>query len=47
MCRFFTISFLGIFNLQYVADPQISPNRDWVVYRRMGFDIMEQMGVGI
>jgi len=33
-------SYSDIFDLQYVSDPQISPNGEWVVYRRMGFDIM-------
>ena len=39
-------SYLDVFNLQYVADPQISPNEDWVVYRRMGFDIMKDNSWG-
>lgn len=34
-------SYLDIFDLQYASDPQISPNGEWVVYRRMGFDIMK------
>lgn len=34
-------SYTDIFDLQYVSDPQISPNGDWVVYRRMAFDIMK------
>ncbi|MFD2100414.1 S9 family peptidase [Flagellimonas iocasae] len=33
-------SYLDIFDLQYVNDPQISPNGEWVVYQRMAFDIM-------
>lgn len=34
-------SYTDIFDLQYVSDPQISPNGNWVVYRRMTFDIMK------
>ena len=39
-------SYLDVFNLQYVSDPQISPNGDWVVYRRMGFDVMKDQSWG-
>lgn len=39
-------SYLDVYDLQYVSDPQISPNGDWVVYRRMGFDIMEDKAAG-
>ncbi|MBS9464057.1 S9 family peptidase [Flagellimonas sp. 389] len=39
-------SYLDVFDLQYVSDPQISPNGEWVVYRRMGFDIMEDRSAG-
>ncbi len=39
-------SYLDIFQLKYAADPQISPNGDWIVYRKMGFDIMEDRGSG-
>ncbi|MEM7484344.1 MAG: S9 family peptidase [Bacteroidota bacterium] len=39
-------SYLDVFDLQYVSDPQISPNGEWVVYRRMGFDIMKDRAVG-
>lgn len=39
-------SYLDVFDLQYVSDPQISPNGDWVVYRRMGFDIMKDRAWG-
>lgn len=39
-------SYLDVFDLQYVQDPQISPNGDWVVYRRMGFDIMKDRAWG-
>ena len=39
-------SYLDVFDLEYVSDPQISPQGDWIVYRRMGFDIMEDKAVG-
>ncbi|PCJ98946.1 MAG: peptidase S9 family protein [Flavobacteriaceae bacterium] len=39
-------SYLDVFDLQYVVDPQISPNGDWIVYRRMGFDIMADRTTG-
>ncbi|NKI30921.1 S9 family peptidase [Croceivirga thetidis] len=39
-------SYLDVFDLQYAFDPQISPNGDWVVYRRMGFDIMKDRAWG-
>lgn len=39
-------SYLDIFDLEYVSDPQISPNGEWVVYRRMEFDIMKDAVVG-
>lgn len=39
-------SYLDVFELQYVSDPQISPDGEWVVYRRMGFDIMKDRGAG-
>lgn len=39
-------SYLDVFDLQYVQDPQISPNGDWVVYRRMGFDVMKDRSWG-
>ena len=34
-------SYLDVFELQYAVDPQISPDGEWVVYRRMQFDIMK------
>ncbi|NNM18326.1 MAG: S9 family peptidase [Croceitalea sp.] len=37
---------LDVFDLQYVSDPQIAPNGDWVVYRRMGFDVMKDRSAG-
>ena len=39
-------TYLDIFDIQHVSDPQISPNGDWVVYRRMGFDILKDRSVG-
>ena len=39
-------SYLDVFDLQYAQDPQISPNGDWVVYRRMGFDVMKDRAWG-
>ncbi|MEM9000631.1 MAG: S9 family peptidase [Bacteroidota bacterium] len=41
-----SFSYTDVFDLQYVADPQISPNGDWVVYRRMGFDVMKDRSWG-
>ncbi|MEN1785610.1 MAG: S9 family peptidase [Bacteroidota bacterium] len=35
------LGYMDIFDLQYVTDPQINPNGDWVVYRRMHFDVMK------
>ncbi|MBT8311233.1 MAG: S9 family peptidase, partial [Flavobacteriaceae bacterium] len=39
-------SYLDIFELNYVSDPQISPDSEWIVYRRMGFDIMKDRAAG-
>ncbi|WP_422082521.1 S9 family peptidase [Ulvibacterium sp.] len=39
-------SYTDVFDLQYVSDPQISPDGEWVVYRRMAFDIMEDKASG-
>lgn len=39
-------SYLDVFDLEYVSDPQISPQGDWIVYRRMGFDIMDDKAMG-
>ncbi len=33
--------YLDVFQLEYTADPKISPDGNYVVYRRTGFDIME------
>ncbi len=37
---------LDVFELQYVQDPQIAPDGAKVVYRRMGFDIINDKAVG-
>ncbi len=39
-------SYLDVFDLEYVSDPQISPDGEWIVYRRMGFDIMKDRKKG-
>jgi len=39
-------SYLDLYDLEYVADPQISPSGDWIVYRRMVFDIMQDKVIG-
>ena len=39
-------SSLDVFQLENVADPQISPDGESVIYRRMGFDIMEDRSKG-
>lgn len=39
-------SYEDVFALQYVSDPQIAPDGSRVVYRRMGFDIMQDKAVG-
>jgi dipeptidyl aminopeptidase/acylaminoacyl peptidase len=39
-------SYLDVFDLLYAQDPQISPNGEWVVYRKMGFDIMKDRAWG-
>ncbi|NER13062.1 prolyl oligopeptidase family serine peptidase [Leptobacterium flavescens] len=39
-------SYLDVFELEYVSDPQISPNGNQIVYRRMGFDILKDRAVG-
>lgn len=38
--------YLDVFQLEYAGDPQISPKGDYVVYRRTGFDIMEDKAKG-
>lgn len=39
-------SYTDVFDLQYASDPQISPDGDWVVYRRMRFDVMKDRAWG-
>lgn len=37
---------MDVFDLEYVSDPQISPNGNQIIYRRMGFDIMKDGSKG-
>lgn len=37
---------LDVFQLEYTGDPQISPDGDYIVYRRTGFDIMKDRSKG-
>ena len=39
-------SYMDLFDLQYASDPQISPDGQWVVYRRMGYDVMTDKSKG-
>lgn len=39
-------TYLDVFDLQYVSDPQIAPDASWIVYKRMGFDIMKDRAKG-
>jgi dipeptidyl aminopeptidase/acylaminoacyl peptidase len=39
-------SYEDVFDLQYVTDPQISPDGEYIVYRRMRFDIMKDKAAG-
>ena len=39
-------AYRDLFDLQYASDPRISPDGQWVVYRRMGFDIMKDRSSG-
>ncbi|MDC6350380.1 S9 family peptidase [Zeaxanthinibacter sp. PT1] len=39
-------SYENVFDLQYVSDPQISPDGEQVVYRRMRMDIMNDRAAG-
>ena len=39
-------SYLDLYDLQYASHPQISPNGEWVVYRRMKMDIMKDKAIG-
>jgi dipeptidyl aminopeptidase/acylaminoacyl peptidase len=38
--------YLDVFQLEYTADPQISPEGNYIVYRRTGFDIMKDRSKG-
>ncbi|GAB5400105.1 MAG: S9 family peptidase [Aureisphaera sp.] len=38
--------YLDVFDLEYAGDPQISPDGEYVVYRRTGFDIMKDRSAG-
>jgi dipeptidyl aminopeptidase/acylaminoacyl peptidase len=38
--------YLDVFALEYTASPQISPNGEFIVYRRTGFDIMKDRSHG-
>ena len=35
------LSAMDVFELEWAADPQLSPNGQWIVYRRSGFDLMK------
>ena len=37
---------LDVFELEYASDPQISPDGEWVVYRRMALDILKDRSSG-
>lgn len=39
-------SYLDVFELEHVRDPQISPDGSLIVYRRTGFDIMKDRATG-
>lgn len=39
-------NYLDVFALEYAGDPQISPDGEYVVYRRIGFDIMKDRSKG-
>lgn len=38
--------YLDVFELEYASDPQISPDGNYIVYRRMGFDIQKDRSKG-
>ena len=38
--------YMDVFGLQYATDPQIHPDGEWLVYRRMGFDILKDQAEG-
>lgn len=37
---------LDVFSLEYASNPKISPNGNYVIYQRSGFDIMKDRGKG-
>ena len=39
-------SYLDVYELEYASDPQIAPYGDYIVYRRMGFDILKDQSIG-
>jgi dipeptidyl aminopeptidase/acylaminoacyl peptidase len=39
-------TYLDVFELEYVSDPQIAPDGARIAYRRMGFDIMKDKADG-
>lgn len=41
-----SFEYLDVFQLEYSGDPQISPDGNYVVYRRTGFDIMKDRSRG-
>lgn len=41
-----SFEYLDVFQLEYAGDPQISPNGEFVIYRRTGFDIMKDRSKG-
>lgn len=38
--------YMDVFDLQFASDPQISPDGQWIVYRKMGFDILKDQQAG-
>jgi dipeptidyl aminopeptidase/acylaminoacyl peptidase len=38
--------YLDVFNLEYVTEPEIAPDGSRIIYRRMGFDIMNDKADG-
>ena len=38
--------YIDVFDLEYAGDPQIAPNGEYIVYRRTGFDIMNDRSSG-
>lgn len=41
-----SFSYLDVYELQYTSDPQIAPDGDWIIYRRMQLDILKDRAVG-